>query len=330
MTFLSFGKIINPYKIHHDKMLNDYLLLTKLNQDSLSKIYLAKDSDTSENVAIKMIHLRSKKKTSPINDVIREITIFSQINHSNIIKLKEILFSEEKRMIYIVMEFATFGSLDRILEAKRKIAECLAATIFKQVIQAIAYLHRNNIAHHDIKQINILLTKNGTAKLSDFGLSSSFESACNLSGSPAYQAPEIFDDHSDDLNQFDASKIDIWSLGVSLFESVFGFLPFKGGNAFQIASSIQRNPISIPDGCSSVLRNLLKKMLVVNPLKRISIEQLLEHPFFQLYKDFAFDSFEPIFIPDIKLTQDIVHNSGSILENDNLTKLIPFLPRTLS
>jgi serine/threonine protein kinase len=162
-------------------------------------------------------------------------------------------------------------------------------------------------------------------------MSSSFESVFDLSGSPAYQAPEIIDDGDDGLSQFDSSKIDIWSLGVSLFESVFGFLTFEGDDAFQIASLIQSNPISIPDGCSSVLRDILQKMLVVNPLKRISIRELLEHPFFLLYNESDFDSFEPMFIPEINLTQDIQHNSVSVWKYDDLEKLTSFIsPSRLS
>jgi serine/threonine-protein kinase 11 len=304
-------------------MVNQYLLLTKLGQGSTSKVYLAKDCYTSQNVAIKMIYFRSKKKSSIINQVILEVRVLHQIDHPNIITLKEVLFSEEKGMIYLVIEFASFGSLDQILKMKGKISESLAATIFKQIIQATAYLNQNKIVHHDIKPMNIILTKNGEGKLSDFGISSSFESAFDLSGSPAYQAPEIIDDNDDGLPQFNASKIDIWSLGVSLFESVFGFLPFEGDDAFQIFSSIKNNSVSIPNGCSAVLRDLLQKMLVASPLARISIGDLLEHPFFHLYNESDFDSFEPIFIPEINLTQDIVHRSASVWKYDDWEKLAP-------
>jgi serine/threonine protein kinase len=246
MSFISFGERIVIQKTHSGKMLNQYLLLSKLGQGSSSKIYLARDSDTSQNVAIKTIHLKSKMKSLIIDQVIREIRIFHHIEHSNVIQFKETLFSEERRIVYLVMEFASFGSLDRILNISGKISESLVATIFRQVIQAIVYLNENRIVHHDLKPMNILLTKNGKAKLSDFGLSSSFESGYDLSGSPAYQAPEIFDSNFDDLSPSDASKIDVWSLGVSMFESVFGILPFEGDDAFQIFSSTQKNPVLIP------------------------------------------------------------------------------------
>jgi serine/threonine-protein kinase 11 len=178
--------------------------------------------------------------------------------------------------------------------------------------------------------MNILLSNNGKAKLSDFGLGTSFESAFDLTGSPAYQAPEIFDGNFDDLSQYDASKIDIWSLGVSLFESVFGFLPFEGDDAYQIFSSIQNNQVLIPDECSTEFKDLLQKMLVVNPLKRISITELIDHPFFQRYNETDFDFIDPILIPEIKIHQDILHNSVPIWENDDLEKLLSFLPPSLS
>jgi serine/threonine-protein kinase 11 len=328
MNYFSFAQRIDVPKIHHYKMINQYLCLLPLGKGSSSKVYLAKDCHTSQDVAIKMIHFQAKPKSSFINQVIREIRIFQKMDHPNIIKLKEILFSEEKRTIYLVMEFASYGSLDLILKMNRKISESLAATIFKQVIQATADLHQKRFIHHDIKPMNILLTKNGKAKLSDFGISTSFESVFDLYGSPAYQAPEIFDDDYDILSQFNASQIDVWSLGVSLFESVFGILPFEGDDAFQIFSSIQNNPVSIPDRCSAELRDLIQKMLTVNPQKRISINELLDHPFFHLYHETDFDSFEPIFIPEINLTQDIIHHSVPIWKNDNLEKLTSFLPFT--
>jgi serine/threonine protein kinase len=186
MSFPSFWKRIDIQKTHSYKMMNQYLLLTKLAQGSTSKIYLARDCETSQNIAMKIVHLKSKNKYSIIDQIIREVRVLHQIEHSNIITFKETLFSEEKRIIYLVMEFASFGSLDRILKIKGKISESLSATIFHQVIQAIAYLNQNRIVHHDIKPMNIRLTKNGKAKLSDFGLSSSFECVFDLSSSPAY------------------------------------------------------------------------------------------------------------------------------------------------
>jgi serine/threonine protein kinase len=223
------------------------------------------------------------------------------------------------------MEFASFGSLNRILNVKGKISERFAASIFRQIIQAISYLHQNRTVHHDIKPMNILLTEKGKAKISDFGMSSSFESAENFYASAAYQAPEIFDgDYCDDLHspQFDASKIDVWSLGVSLFESVFGILPFQGDDIFQIISSIQSHPLSFPFDCSNEFQDLLQQMLAVNPLKRISINELLHHPFFLLDDDCDCDFGEQIFIPEIDLTQKIKKNSAIIFTHDILDNLI--------
>jgi serine/threonine-protein kinase 11 len=295
----------------HQKMVNQYLFLKKLGQGSSSKVYLAKDTLTNKYFALKVIQFGQKSKSSFIQQVIHEIRIMTQINHQNIIKLKEILFSEENNRIYIVMEYASCGSLDQILKIEGKISEKNSSIIFKQIIKGLAYLHQKRIVHHDIKPSNIVLTKGGIAKISDFGVSFSFESADNLFGSPAYQAPEIVDDDDDENNEFDFSKTDVWSLGVSLFESVFGFLPFEGDDIFQIVSAAHRNPVSIPFEGSDELKDILQKMLSVNPEKRISLLELLDHSFFNCSDDFNFDSINQLFIPEKEVMKEIEHSSAT-------------------
>jgi serine/threonine protein kinase len=102
---------------------------------------------------------------------------------------------------------------------------------------------------------------------------------------------------------------------VSLFESVFGFLPFEREDIFQIASNVQNNPIRITLGCSSELKDILQKMLHLNPFERISMIELLEHPFFNITNEFDVDSIEPLLIPELGINQEIKHISANTLKS---------------
>jgi serine/threonine protein kinase len=158
MNFFSFGKIIDIQKTSQQKMINQYLLLKKHGKGSTSKVYLATDILSYQHYAIKVIKFGQKSKSVLINQIIHEIRFVTQINHKNIINFNEILFSEENKAIYIVMEYASYGSLDQILKTKGKISKSFASIIFKQVIKALVFFHQNRVVHRDIKPSNIVLT----------------------------------------------------------------------------------------------------------------------------------------------------------------------------
>jgi serine/threonine-protein kinase 11 len=119
----------------------------------------------------------------------------------------------------------------------------------------------------------------GTVKLGDLGIGHSFDSADTVLGTPAYQAPEFFEEGEDIV--LDPVREDIWSLGVSIFEAVFGRLPFEGGNVFEIGWSILNTRLEIPESASPALRDLLRRMLERDPAKRISLEEVRVHRFFE-------------------------------------------------
>jgi serine/threonine-protein kinase 11 len=177
---------------------------------------------------------------------------------------------------YLILDWASCGSLAEA--AVGGLEEAYVAAVFRQVCDGLAYLHREGIAHQDIKPSNILLFADGTAKLGDFGLGHSFDSADTVIGTPAYQSPEFFDE-SEDIT-LDPVKEDIWSLGVSIFEVAFGRLPFTGATIFEIGWSILNRRLEIPEVASTALRDLLGKMLERNPAKRISLNEVRCHRFF--------------------------------------------------
>jgi serine/threonine-protein kinase 11 len=167
-------------------------------------------------------------------------------------------------MAYVILEWASFGSLQTVMSQKMDFD--VLASIFKQVVNGLQYLHSQGIVHQDIKPSNILLCRDGIAKLSDFGIGHSFHSADAMVGTPAYQAPEFFDDDPDAI--LDPVKEDIWSLGVSLYQATFGQLPYFGESMFQISWKAKNSKLEIPGNAPEPLRELIAKMLEVDPSKR--------------------------------------------------------------
>jgi serine/threonine-protein kinase 11 len=257
----------NPRKA---KQINQYALLDTLGSGAQSKVYLAIDTETQVPYAVKAIQMNVGPSLE------REVRLLRRLKHPNIIGLHEVLQVKHQGIAYLVLDWASCGSLAQV--AAHGLDEPSAAGIFLQVCDGLAYLHSEGIAHHDIKPSNILLFADGVVKLGDFGIGHSFDSADTVIGTPAYQSPEFFDESEDII--LDPVKEDIWSLGVSIFEAVFGRLPFTGGNMFEIAWTIFNQPLVIPETASPELRDLLRKMLERNPAKRISLAEVRDHPFF--------------------------------------------------
>lgn len=244
---------------------------------------------------MKMFVLEKKFGSS---SYLREIRLLRRNQHENIIKLKEVLITNDRRKLYLVLEFGLFGSLERILEIEGKIPEEMAGLIFKKVALGLQHIHNNHFVHHDIKPSNIIITSSKEIKISDFGVGRSFESQCSFFGTPTYQAPEILDD--DQSNEKISSAEDIWSFGISLYEAVFGFAPFDGNTIYEINFGIQKSSLSFSANCSAQLEDILRKCLIVDPSRRITISELVNHPFLNQIGKIEFSSsVQPIHIPEI-------------------------------
>jgi serine/threonine-protein kinase 11 len=258
---------VKPRKL---KKINQYVLVDTIGYGAQSKVHLAIDADTQLPYAVKAIQMTLGASIE------REVRLLRRLSHPNIIRLHEALQVKHQEIAYLVLDWASCGCLAEA--APRGADERCAARVFRQVCDGLAYLHSEGIAHRDIKPSNILLFDGGVVKLADFGIGHSFDSADTVLGTPAYQSPECFDESEDVL--LDPVKEDIWSLGVSLFESVFGRLPFRGANLFEIAWAVFNRPLEVPETASPELRDLLGRMLERNPAKRISLAEVQAHPFF--------------------------------------------------
>lgn len=265
------------------KKVNQYVLLKTLGEGSFAKVYLGFDINTRDYWAVKQLHLAALARTnSGISQLEQEIEVMRGLDHPNIVSLREVIHDPSGDTAYLVIEFADFGSLASLLEAgvRFDLAECRC--IFRQIVEGVAFMHSRGLVHQDLKPANVLLKSDGTALLADFGVGHSFLCAAVSVGTPAYQAPEVIDDCIEDVAA-DPGKEDVWSLGVTFYETVFGELPFDGANVFEIVRSITMNGDSIdpPDECDAKLWNLIERMLRVDPRERLGIVDVKEHPFFK-------------------------------------------------
>lgn len=183
-------------------------------------------------------------------------------------KLFEVIQTE--KTLYLVMEYASGGEVFDYLVAHGRMKEKEARAKFRQIVSAVQYLHQKHIVHRDLKAENLLLDADMNIKIADFGFSNEFVPGSKLDtfcGSPPYAAPELFQG-----KKYDGPEVDVWSLGVILYTLVSGSLPFDGQNLKELRERVLRGKYRIPFYMSTDCENLLKKFLVLNPLKRASLE----------------------------------------------------------
>ena len=263
----------NEYKI------GGYLLKNNLGEGTFGKVKLGIYIKNGEKVAIKIIN---KKKLKQKNDQIhlkREIDLLQKLNHINIISVYEIF--ENIDNYYIVMEYCSRGELFNYIVSKHRLNENEAAYFFYQLINGLEYIHSVGISHRDIKPENLLLTNNYILKIIDFGLSNYYQENINKflrtpCGSPCYSSPEMVSGKS-----YDGFKVDIWSCGIVLFAMLCGYLPFDDKNDDKnIFKKIVECEIKYPFFLSDIAKDMITKLLIKDPNKRINIKQIKNHPFY--------------------------------------------------
>lgn len=245
--------------------IGDYVYNDKniLGKGSFSLVYLGESLKNNEKIAIKKIYINPKKKD--FYDIKNEINILQKLNHPNIVLLKNKIILEKD--LYIILEYCPLGDLNSFFN-KKMVKEEYVKHYAIQIISGLKYLALNNIMHRDIKPHNILLKNIYNVKISDFGFAKyydKFDLSKTLCGSPIYMAPEIMQFKSYNY------KTDIWSLGILLYELLYGTPPFIARNHIELIHTINsqkvvysyKNPIS--KECISFLENLLQKNEKLRP-----------------------------------------------------------------
>ncbi|XP_047941946.1 calcium-dependent protein kinase 10-like [Salvia hispanica] len=260
-----------------------YVLGRELGRGEFGVTYLCTDRETREALACKSISKKKLRTAVDVEDVRREVAIMSSLpEHANIVKMRAAY--EDSEAVHLVMELCEGGELfDRIV-ARGHYSERAAATVAKTVAQVVRMCHQNGVMHRDLKPENFLFAnkkENSALKVIDFGLSVFFkpgERFSEIVGSPYYMAPEV-------LKRNYGPEVDIWSAGVILYILLCGVPPFWAESEQGVALAILRGVIDFKrepwPQVSESAKSLVRQMLEPDTEKRLTAEQVLEHPWIQ-------------------------------------------------
>ena len=274
MSFLGLGV---------EKQIGDYILNEAIVEGSNSQIFQATHIPTGEKVAIKVLNkIKLNSQPELKKKAEKEMSISKKMFHKNIIKLFEIM--ETAQRLYLVTEFCEGGDLYNYISTRGHLSERQSCKFFHEIIEALSYLHSQQIAHRDIKPENFLLDTSGKSislKLIDFGISSNYkgnllETSC---GTSAFAAPEMYVG-----GQYNGLLCDIWSSGIVLYAMLFGYLPFGDENEINNIKNIVSGNYEIPEEASDDLRDLLTHIIEVEPDKRYNLEQIKSHKWYNSVK----------------------------------------------
>ena len=316
--------------------ITDFTLLKEIGEGTFGRVLLVQHNLTQAQYAIKAIDKRNKDNIDEKDYFRREAEIMYRIYHPNIVKLYG--HFEDNTYCYFIMEYMSGGNIYSLVPkyGYNKISPQLVASILKDVISAIYYLHHMNppIIHRDIKPENILINNEMKAKLTDFGWSNyldTFSKRTTMCGTPVYLAPELVNNTGHD------HRVDIWCIGVLMFELLTGHPPWMGEDVQTLKYNISRMKINWQKHMDPDAVDLIKKILRYNPEERISLRNMLIHPFFTKYYPDAVNSLiQPdgaqhrtyIISKDNPLTYETSSDYFYDSYLNNYSSSIPYIPPT--
>ena len=257
--------------------LEKYKFIKTIGEGTFGKVKLALHKLTEEQVAIKILEKKKIKNQKDYERIEKEIKYMKMLNHPNIVKIYEII--EDENNYYIVMEYVSGGELFNYIVKNKRLEENEASFFYSQIVHIIQEIHKHKICHRDLKPENLLLTQNKTIKLIDFGLSNQYNIYLNTPcGSPCYASPEVIRGW-----KYSGLAIDLWASGIILYSMLCGYLPFDDKNNDKLFRKILECKIDFPTKKNIIIsesgKDLIKKILRKDPAKRITLDEILEHPF---------------------------------------------------
>ncbi|CCD23242.1 serine/threonine protein kinase KIN2 NDAI_0B02070 [Naumovozyma dairenensis CBS 421] len=320
--------ISNETKQFHRRSLGDWDFLETVGAGSMGKVKLAKHHQTQEICAIKIVNRATKaflhkeqsmpppkneqeiaerqkrleKEISRDKRTVREASLGQILYHPHICRLFEMCTMSNH--FYMLFEYVSGGQLLDYIIQHGSLREHHARKFARGIASALQYLHLNNIVHRDLKIENIMISNSGEIKIIDFGLSNVFDNRKQLHtfcGSLYFAAPELLKAHP-----YTGPEVDVWSFGIVLYVLVCGKVPFDDENSSVLHEKIRQGKVEYPNHLSIEVISLLSKMIVVDPAKRASLRQVVEHPWMTRGYDFPPLSYLPRRIP---LTPEAIDNN---------------------
>eukprot|EP00118_Oscarella_pearsei_P029033 m.3504 g.3504 ORF g.3504 m.3504 type:complete len:509 (+) comp9494_c0_seq1:940-2466(+) len=252
------------------QQIGTYRVIRTLGSGTYGKVKLAEKTTTGQLVALKIIEKSSIKNAREMARVRREVAIQYTLKHPHITQIYDVM--EDSQRIILIMEYVSGGELFEYIATKKVLSEAEARHIFRQVVSAVHYCHKNGVTHRDLKLENILLDENKNVKLIDFGLSNTFTPEGCLStfcGSPLYAAPEMIRGI-----KYVGPEVDCWSLGVLLYTLVCGSMPFDDRDPKNLVRCVSTGTFHIPRRMPTAVRRLVKRMLCPSPTHRADIDDI--------------------------------------------------------
>ncbi len=297
-----------------DNKKRNFKQLKVIGKGKFGKVFLVQETETKKLYAMKRIKKSDIKDKQLIHQIKEEQKILKELNHPFILKLYYSF--QDNNNLYLITDFMQGGELKSLLSKSIQLKENKAKFYLSEILLALEYMHKNNLIYRDLKPENILIDEKGHIKLSDFGISKILNEnnkTYTLCGTSYYKAPEI------NLGKGYDRMCDFWSFGIIMFEMICGFKPFDINNNKELIIDYDNLNIPFIDDIKYSSKDLIMKLLVVNPKERLgfnSVDDIKNHEFF---KNVDFNKVLskkeiPPFIPKIEHDLDLKYFNSKYTE----------------